>query len=289
MKIAELLKEKKTISFEVFPPKDEVPMDGILETLSRLYLFKPDFISCTYGAGGSKRGRNLEVCDAVHRSGHTVVPHLTCIGHSRSDIAAIMNDYAGRGLENLLALRGDLPAGWESAQGDFAHADDLIEYTAAAFPQLCIGAAAYPEKHLTAPSIEADIAWLRSKQDKGAQFLMTQLCYDLSAFERFLEDIRKAGVTVPVIAGIMPVLSSDPVIRMTLSNGCSIPAELAVLIGKYQKSSADFTKAGMEYTVNLIHRFQAIGINGLHFYTMNKWEKLTEILKAAGVGAGIVG
>jgi methylenetetrahydrofolate reductase (NADPH) len=283
MKIAELLQQKKTISFEVFPPKDEVPMDGILNTLSRLYRFKPDFISCTYGAGGSRRGRNLEVCDAVHRSGYTVMPHLTCIGHSRDDITAIMQDYIGRGLENLLALRGDLPAGWENAQGDFAHADNLIAFTSVAFPQLCIGAAAYPEKHLTAPSMAEDIAWLRSKQDKGAQFLMTQLCYDLSAFERFLEEIRQAGVTVPVIAGIMPALACDPVIRMTLSNGCSIPAELAALIGKYQKNPADFTKAGMEYTVNLIHRFRTIGINGLHFYNMNKWEKLSEILTAAGI------
>lgn len=284
MRIAALLEKKRTVSFEVFPPGDEIPMDGVLSTLSHLYRFKPDFISCTYGAGGTKRKRNLEVCAAVDRDGHTVMPHLTCIGHSRDDINSIMRDYAGEGFENLLALRGDLPVGWESVRGDFSHADDLIVYARAAFPGLCIGAAAYPEKHLAAPSMEDDIARLRSKQDKGAGFLITQLCYDVSAFERFLERIRKAGVTIPLIAGVMPVLACEPVIRMTMSNGCSIPADLAAVIGKYQGDPKSFTKAGMEYTVNLIHRYRALDINGLHFYTMNRWGKLTEILIAAGIG-----
>ena len=148
---------------------------------------------------------------------------------------------------------------------------------------MCIAAAAYPEKHIAAPSMEADISHLRSKQDKGARFIMTQLCHDIPAFERFLEKIRKAGVTIPVIAGVMPVLARDPVIRMTLFNGCSIPAELASILGKYPEGGESFTKAGMEYTVAQIHRFIAAGIDGLHLYSMNKWEKLTEILKAAGI------
>jgi methylenetetrahydrofolate reductase (NADPH) len=282
MRIAELLKQKMTVSFEVFPPKDEVPMDGILETLSRLYRFKPDFISCTCGAGGSGRGRNIEVCDAVKKSGNLVMPHLTCIGTGRDEIQQCAQKYADMGFENILAIRGDFPAGWEGTRGDFSNAGELVNFLHNGFPRLCIGAAAYPEKHISAPSVEADIVHLRAKQDKGAQFIMTQLCHDVTAFERFLKKIRRAGITIPVIAGIMPVLTREPVIRMTLSNGCSIPAELAVIMGKYQDSPESFAKAGMEYTVAQIHRYIAAGIDGLHLYSLNKWEKLTVILQSAG-------
>jgi methylenetetrahydrofolate reductase (NADPH) len=284
MKIAEMLKKKMTISFEVFPPRDEIPLDGVLETLDRLYAFRPDFITCTYGAGGTRRGRNMEICAAVQKSGHVVMPHFTCIGNSRNDVKQFVKEYVDRGFENLLALRGDFPPGWEGTRGDFSHADDLIGFLSAEFSGLCISCAAYPEKHLTAPSMEADIAHLRSRQDKGAQFMMTQLCHDVSAFERFMERIRRAGVTIPVVAGIMPVLVRDSIIRMTLSNGCSIPPELAAILGRYEKDSEGFTGAGIEYTVKQIHRFIAAGIDGLHLFSLNKWEKLTEILKAAGIG-----
>ena len=283
MKIAELFKKKMTISFEVFPPKEQVPMDGILETLSRLYRFKPDFISCTYGAGGSNKGRHVEVCTAIQKSGNVIMPHFTCIGNSRDDIKKSINDYEDMGIENILAMRGDLPAGWEGTRGDFSYADDLISFINTAFPKMCISAAAYPEKHIIAPSMESDIAHLRSKQDKGAQFIMTQLCHDVPAFERFVKRIRKAGVNIPVVAGIMPVLARDPIIRMTVSNGCSIPAELAAILGKYADNPEDFSKAGIEYTVLQIHRYIDAGINGLHLYSLNKWEKLTEILQAAGI------
>jgi len=283
MKIAELLKQKRTLSFEVFPPKDETPLDGIQNTLSHLYDFKPDFISCTYGAGGSKRGRNIELCDVVQKSKNVVMPHLTCVGHTRDEMKLIIKDYIGRGYENVLALRGDFPEGWDNTKGDFSHADELISFLSAQFPQVCFAAAGYPEKHISAPSMESDITYLRSKQDSGAQFIITQLCHDVPAFQRFLEQIRKAGVTIPVIAGIMPVLSCEPIIRMTIFNGCSIPAELAAIIGKYQKDPASFTRAGIEYTVTQLHRYIAAGVNGLHLYTLNKWERITEVLNIAGI------
>jgi len=211
------------------------------------------------------------------------MPHFTCIGNSRDDIKESLKGYVDMGIENMLALRGDFPAGWEGTRGDFSYADDLIGFIKTEVPQMCIAAAGYPEKHVTATSMEADIAHLRSKQDRGAEFIMTQLCHDISAYERFLEKIRRAGITIPVIVGIMPVLARDPIIRMTVSNGCSIPAELAAILGKYQDNPESFTKAGIEYTVLQIHRFIAAGINGLHLYSLNKWEKLTEILKTAGI------
>ena len=283
MKITELLKKKMTLSFEVFPPKDGVSTDKVLNILSHLYRFKPDFISCTYGAGGSERGRNIDVCDAIQKSGTLVMPHFTCVGSSTEEIVSLASRYVDMGIENVLALRGDFPPGQENTGGDFLHADELIGFLSPRFPQLCFGAAGYPEKHISAPSMEADINHLRSKQDKGARFIMTQLCYDVRAYERFMERIRKTGVTIPVVAGIMPVLSLEPTIRMTLFNGCSIPAELAAIMGKYQNDPESFTMAGMDYTVVLIHRFIAQGINGLHLYSMNKWKNLTEILKTAGI------
>jgi methylenetetrahydrofolate reductase (NADPH) len=142
MRIAELFKNKMTISFEVFPPKNEVPMDGILETLSRLYKFKPDFISCTCGAGGSKKGRNVEVCAAVIKNGNVIMPHITCIENSRDDIKDTVKKYADMGIGNILAVRGDIPAGWEGTRGDFSHADNFIGFLKNEFPKMCIAAAA---------------------------------------------------------------------------------------------------------------------------------------------------
>ncbi|MCL2066938.1 MAG: methylenetetrahydrofolate reductase [Treponema sp.] len=282
MKIAEILKKKRTLSFEVFPPKPEVPMDAVANTLNKLSRFAPDFISCTYGAGGSQRGRNLELCATVKNIGQIFVPHFTCIGSSREDVIKVIGGFMDLGAENLLALRGDYPPGWEGTKGDFSHADELLVFIGKEFPQLSLCAAAYPEKHLTAPSFESDIACLKNKQDCGASFFITQLCHNNAALEQFLEKARKAGVSAPVIAGIMPILSREPVIRMTLSNGCSIPAELAEIMGKYDKDPEGFAKAGMEFTAALIHDFQKLDIAGLHLYTMNKWEALTTILQSAG-------
>ena len=146
-------------------------------------------------------------------------------------------------------MRGDFPAGWEGTNGDFSHADGLIGYIRTKFPDFCIAAACYPEKHILAPSFEADIAHLRSKQDNGAEFLMSQLCHDVEAFEAFVYRIREAGITIPVVLGIMPALHKDAIIRMTLSNGCSIPAELAAIIGTYGDDPDEFKKAGIEYTI----------------------------------------
>ena len=283
MTIAELLQSKTTLSFEVFPPKNDVPLDKITETIRRLGDFGPDFFSCTFGAGGTDRGRNIEVCDIVGASGNLAMPHLVCVGSSRDDIRKIVRGYRDRNLANILALRGDIPEGREHARGDFAYADELIAFLRAEFPDLCIGAAGYPETHLWADSPEADVAHLKSKQDNGASFVMTQLCYDVDAFERFLERIRAAGVTIPVAAGIMPVLAYDPTIRMTVSNGCSVPAELAALLGRYRNDPDGLARAGIEYTADLIRRFVAAGANGLHLYSMNRWREVAAILGAAGL------
>jgi methylenetetrahydrofolate reductase (NADPH) len=283
MKITDKLTRKKTFSFEVFPPKEGNPLEPLLETLDHLYRFNPDFISCTYGAGGTNAGRNFEICKAVLESGHEIVTHFTCIGGNRAEIIETIDRYAAAGIENVLALRGDLPAGWEGTRGDFAHADELLAFLRGRYPALCLGAGACPEKHIEAESLDSDIKYLKSKQDSGAEFIMAQLCHDTDAFAAYLERIRKAGVTLPVVAGIMPVLLRDATIRMAVTNGCSIPRELAEIIGKYYNAPPeDFKKAGKEFTAKQIRRFADIGVDGIHIYSLNKHEDVTEILLSAG-------
>jgi methylenetetrahydrofolate reductase (NADPH) len=288
MKICELLQRRMTFSFEVFPPKTDEGMVHLRDAIQHYYLFKPDFISVTYGAGGTNAGRNVEVCSLLKTDGVTeVLNHFTCIGNTREQITRAMEEYRSLGIENILAMRGDLPAGWEGTHGDFSNADGLIKFIKTGFPDFCIAAACYPEKHITAPSFAADIAHLRSKQNNGAEFLMSQLCHDVGAFRAFVERINAAGVTIPVVVGIMPVLYKDAIIRMTLSNGCSIPAELAAIIGKYGEKPDEFKKAGIDYTINQIYRFMEAGVVGLHIYTLNKWEDVDTIVTESGIRKGL--
>jgi methylenetetrahydrofolate reductase (NADPH) len=284
MKLTEILKSRMSFSFEVFPPKTDAGMETLRGALKHYYSFKPDFISCTYGAGGTNSGRNVEVCSLIKEDGVTeVLTHFVCVGHTRETIAVELKQYLSLGVENILAMRGDLPVGWEGTHGDFSSADGLIRYIRSEFPDSCIAAACYPEKHILAPSFSADIAHLRGKQEAGAEFLCSQLCHDVEACKSFVYRIREAGITIPIVIGIMPVLDKDPIIRMTLSNGCSITAELATIIGRYGDKPDEFKKAGIEYTISQIYRYIEAGIGGVHIYTLNKWEDVETILVGSGI------
>lgn len=284
MRIADVFRRHTTFSFEVFPPKLDQPIEPLFETLERLYAYEPDFISCTYGAGGTNKGRNTEIVSAIQSSGKTVaLAHFTCIGNTKADIRAAMEEYLSLGVDNVLALRGDLPADWTGTRGDFAHADELIAFVRSLCPSLCISAAAYPEKHLSAPSMRADIDCLKRKQDNGASFCTTQLCHDPEAFARFVEKARAQGVSMPVVAGVMPVLNKDAVIRMAVSNGCSIPAALSEIIGKYGADPDAFRQAGKEFTASLLARFLDAGADGLHIYTLNRYASVADIIELSGM------
>lgn len=288
MKIIETLKERMSFSFEVFPPKTDKGMINLKAAMKHYYKFKPDFISCTYGSGGTNSGRNAEVCELLKTEGDTeVMTHYTCVGNTKENIKTELRYYQSLEIENILAMRGDLPEGWEGTKGDFSHADGLIKYIKTEFPDFCIAAACYPEKHLLAPSFSADIAHLRTKQDHGAEFLMSQLCHDVDTFVEFVDRIRKAGITIPVVIGIMPVLNKDAIIRMTLNNGCSIPAELSAIIGRYGDDPDEFKKAGIDYTVKQIFRFMEAGIIGLHIYTLNKYKDVETIITSSGIREGV--
>ena len=273
-----------TLSFEVFPPKQEKPLEPLLETLEKLYALKPDFISCTYGAMGSNKGRNLEVVSGIQRGGKSeALSHYTCVGNSKQDVLQALQSYAGAGVTNLLALRGDFPAGVAHTNGDFSHANELISYIRNTTDRFCLGAACYPEKHLLADSLERDIDALKQKQDAGASFLITQLCYSVENHLRFVDRARKRGITLPVIAGVLPLLKKDGLVRMTLSNGCSIPAEVAALVGRYGESEEGFRAAGHAFTVSLVNRFLQEGASGIHLYTLNRYEDVADVVFDAGI------
>lgn len=284
MNAPDIMKKRMSFSFEVFPPKMEQPIEPLFETLDHLYKFKPDFVTCTYGAGGTNVGRNLEICKAIHDSGKTIsLTHFTCIGNSRKSISEQLQTYLESGIDHILAMRGDLPAGWEGTRGDFAYANELVEFIKESFPRFTIAVAGYPEKHVRANTYAEDIAHLKVKVDSGADFIMTQLCHDVDKYSRWVEQIRKANIDLPIVVGVMPVLAKDPTIRMALSNGSSIPGDLAEVIGRWGNSPDDFKKAGMDYTIGQIYRYIDAGINGLHIYALNKWKDVTELMNRSGI------
>lgn len=304
MKIVETMKKRGILSFEVYPPKTEAGMrrlcgeQGVLE---KLYTMYPDYISCTYGAGGGNVGKNLEVLDKIVSDGKTLsMTHFTCIGNSKESICQQLQTYLDHGVDHLLALRGDLPLGWTTTGGDFQYATELIRFVRQKFgDQFCIAVAGSPEGHIQHRSWEADIAFLKQKQDNGADYIMTQLCWDMDQFCRWLEAIRKAGIWLPVDVGVMPVLDQAAVINMSLSrNGCVMPRELCELISKHwifpnpfvepfdmeeDRKKADFKEAGIAYTIRQIDQYRACGVNGIHLYTLNRFDDVYRIASEAGL------
>ena len=313
MSVTDILNKRSVFSFEVFPPRTELGMEklcgrgGVLE---KLYTLNPDYISCTYGAGGTNVGRNLEVLDKIARDGKSIpVTHFTCIGNSREDIKRQLHDYLNHGIDHLLALRGDLPQGSTGTGGDLHYATELVELVRREFgDKFTIAVAGSPEGHISCTSLEADIAYLKMKQDLGADYIMTQLCWDMDQFRRWMDAIRAAGIWMPVDVGIMPILDQKATINMALSrNGCVMPRALCELISKHwifpdpftcdivrkddqaEQKKSDFKKAGMEYTVNQIREYQDCGINGIHLYALNKYEDVAFIAQEAGLVESCVG
>jgi methylenetetrahydrofolate reductase (NADPH) len=286
MKIIDRIQSGLTLSFEVFPPKSDKPLEPLLATLEQLYTLSPDFISCTYGAMGSNKGRNLEVVKSIQQSGKSdALSHYTCVGNSKDDVLAALRDYESVGVENLLALRGDFPTGAMQTNGDFSHANELISFIRSRTDRFSLAAACYPEKHLLAESIDADIDALKKKQDAGAAFLMTQLCYSVENYLRFIDRARKRGITLPIVAGVLPLLKKDGLVRMTLSNGCSIPAEVAALVGRHGESEESFRAAGHAFTVSLVQRLIQESASGIHLYTLNRFEDVANLVFDAGIRA----
>jgi len=281
MKITETMKDRLTVSFETFPPKDDRPLEPIMAVIDKLMGFSPDFISCTYGAGGTNKGQQSEILRYIAKQDTRAMANYTCIGNSRQKSLDIVKEYTDFGVDIFLALRGDFPAGQTETGGDFRYGCELISFIRENYPSLDICGGCYPEKHLNAVSMDMETDIMLAKQDAGADFLISQLCHDLDNYRRYLERARKAGVILPVVFGLMPVLAKNPTLNMALSNGCSIPRELAEIIGKYGDDPEDFKKAGKEYTVKQIERIVKEDIAGIHIFALNKYDDVADIYNAS--------
>lgn len=301
VKLSDMMKKRQILSFELFPPKTDRGMANLSETIQQLCRYKPEYISVTYGAGGGNVGANRQVCRMVRNAGTVPVTHFTVIRNTKQGIREQLETYLKEGVDHILALRGDFPRGETSTGGDFNYATDLVKFIRDEFgEQFEIAVAGSPEGHISCRSPEADIGVLKMKQDNGADYIMTQLCWDMEQFERWLDKIRKAGVTLPVDVGIMPILDQAATINMALSrNGCVMDRELSRLISKYwifpnpfdkapfddslEQKKADFKKAGIEYTIRQIDKYRSLGVEGIHLYAMNKWKDVSQIIERSGI------
>lgn len=287
MRIKDIFASRKPVlSFEIFPPRGEDRAGTVSRLAAELKVFTPEFISVTYGAGGTTRDRSIEIASIISGFGFEVLSHLTCVGHTVAEIDDILDRLRAAGIENILALRGDPPEGVENydyAMGDFRYAIDLIRHIRNK-GYFGIGAAAYPEGHMAAPRISTDWAHLKEKVDAGAEFLVTQLFFDNRVFYHFLESIRAMGVFCPVSAGIMPVFNADTVKRIVSLCGASIPATLSIMLDKYAHDPEGLEKAGAEYAAAQVADLIENNVDGVHLYTLNRSEWVAGVLKDAGVG-----
>ena len=278
-----LKKNDFSVSLEIFPPKKEEEFPGAFTLLDKLALLNPDFISVTYGAGGSCSKKTVDMTAYIHNTLHIpALAHLTCVGNTRQDIDSVIMDLKAAGIHNILALRGDRPAYMTDEQynsREFEHASDMIQYLKQT-TDFHIAGACYPEKHFEASSFKDDIKYLKQKVDFGAEMLISQLFFDNDVFYRFEEMANIAGISVPICAGIMPITTSKQLGTTVSLSGSSVPKKLADIIATYDDKPEDMRKAGIEYAVNQILDLKAHGIKDIHLYSMNKAKTTKEIFEA---------
>lgn len=282
MKISELFKDSdKTIfSFEVFPPKKDSPIESVYSKLEEICALKPDFISVTYGAGGTGgHSRTAEIASKIKNDFKVeAVAHLTCVNSTRADIDANLEVFKEYGIENILALRGDFVEGVEPKK-DFLHASDLCGYIKSK-GDFDIAGACYPEVHSESKDEVEDVLNLKKKVEAGTEHLISQLFFDNSAFYRFYERTKIAGINVPIEAGIMPVTNKKQIERMVSMCGASLPAKFSKIMQKYENKPQALRDAGIAYAVEQIVDLIANGVDGIHLYTMNSPYVASKITEA---------
>lgn len=282
--LKKLNQNNHSFSLEFSPPKKDMPVNSVYEAMEKLAQYNPDFVSITYGAGGSNRDRTVEVASHVNDLGLEAIAHLTCVGSGPQQINHVLNTLQNKGIKNVLALRGDIPQGMDKASAfvHYKHASDLI-IDIKKRGDFVIGAAAYPEGHYEVDTIDDDMAFLKLKADLGADFFVTQLCFDKNALVDFHEKAYKAGVKTPISTGIMPVLNPNQIIRMSLLSACSIPASLSKIVSRYGEDADAFKKAGIDFAVSEITGLMDNGINKFHLYVMNKADETAKVIKQSGL------
>lgn len=281
MKIKDILKKTRPISFEFFPPRQAEGIPAVLETMEELKAYCPDFVSVTYGAGGSTQAFTEEITLKIKRdTGVEVMAHLTCVGQNKEEIDQVLARLEAEGVENIMALRGDPPRGeteFVPVQGGFQHGSDLLTHVKSNYG-FGVAGACYPEGHPESVDLDTDLKYVKMKVDKGADFLVTQLFYDNRHYFDFVERARAVGVEVPILPGILPVLNSAQVRRFTGLSGCEIPADLDKLLDKYADSDSSARDMGVEYATAQVRELWDAGVPGVHLYVLNRSYSVSRIL-----------
>lgn len=281
--IKDIFRKQPSLSFEVFPPKKDGEFGAAYEVLKKLGELQPDFMSVTYGAGGSRSKKTVEIASYIqNKLGITALAHMTCVGCRREELLSVCAELRACGVDHVLALRGDRPKDMTDDQfeaRDFAHASDMIGFLKKE-TKLHVAAACYPEKHFECFSMESDLNNLKRKQDAGAEFLITQLFFDNDFFYRFRERAAAKGITLPVCAGIMPITTARQLGTTVSLSGSSIPKALADIFAAYVDKPEEMRKAGIDYAVRQILDLKENGVDGIHIYTMNKPEMARQIAEA---------
>ncbi len=276
MKIKDILAEgRPTLSFEVFPPKTEDKFDSVEAAALEIARLKPAFMSVTYGAGGGTSRYTTEIAAAVMEQGVTPLAHLTCVSSTREKVQSVLADLKARGIENVLALRGDIPADGR-VEKDYRYASELIAEIKAS-GDFCIGAACYPEGHVESVNKTADIQHLKEKVEAGCDFVTTQMFFDNNILYNYLYRIREQGITVPVIAGIMPVTNAAQISRICAMSGTYLPSRFKAIVDRFGDNPAAMKQAGIAYATEQIIDLIANRVNGIHVYSMNKPDVAAQI------------
>ena len=283
MRIIDLLKsDKLSLSFEVFPPKTESNYDSVKHATEEIAKLRPSFMSVTYGAGGGTSKYTLDIAKNIkERYGVPSLAHLTCVSSTKATVRDRIGEIIDAGIQNIMALRGDIPAGLENADRsswDYKHAIELVRELRDMNADLCIGGACYPEIHPESENQKEDILHLKEKVDAGCDFLTTQMFFDNNLLYNFLYKIREAGITVPIIPGVMPITNGNQVDRAIKLSGSFMPQRFKALVDKFGSSPAAMKQAGIAYATDQIIDLFANGITNVHVYSMNKPDVAEAIL-----------
>ena len=277
MKIIDILsRNEMSLSFEVFPPKVETSFENVMAAAGKIAELKPSFMSVTYGAGGGTSKYTLKMSSEIeHRYDVPMLAHLTCISSDKATVRERITELKEAGIHNIMALRGDIPAeklGEDRSHWDYNYAVELISEIKSIYPDCCIGAACYPEVHPESSNQREDIRRLKEKVDAGADFLTTQMVFDNNLFFNFMYKLREAGVTVPVLPGIMPITKANQVERAIKLSGSFMPERFRSIVDRFGSDDAAMTQAGIIYATDQIIDLYANGITNVHVYSMNKPE-----------------
>ena len=281
MRIKDILKQSRTISCEFFPPRESDGINNVLEAAKRLNSYSPDFVSVTYGAGGSTQSFTEEITlRLAHELQIEVMAHLTCVSQTKSELDQVLQKLSRSGIDNIIALRGDPPGGdgnFIPVEGGFAHASDLIDHIRNNY-EFGIAAACYPEGHTESIDLSSDIEYAKLKVDMGADFLITQLFYDNEDFFQFMDRAIKSGITVPIIPGVLPILSTPQIRRFTSMCGARIPSDLDKQLDQYQEDDRAVRQIGIEHATKQVSELWNSGVPGVHFYVLNRSYSISKIL-----------